>query len=373
MATKPIRLSCALTAILALSGASAFADTTNYQYDALGRLTSVVHASGPQAAYTLDPAGNRTQVVRSGATAALNPPRLFFRNADGTVSSVLGGVATNLGLPGAGYTGMTARMVGDFNGDGQKDILAQRSSDGGTAMSLTNGTSITSAAWVTPSDSDVRDLGAADFDGDGKTDIFYGNYSTPVFGYHLNDGFSHTGGGSDGYSGVTTYQAVGDINHDGPDDVVFKRADGSFAAWMVYAVTVYYGWYKAPSWFAANITYGGSAFNPGSGWSAKAVANLTGDSSKDILARHTDGSFQVWEISSSLVITNVIAVTSPGSGWTFRGAVDVTGDGIAELLMSDASGNLAAWSRSGSTLTNLGNLVTPGATSVLLTENGLDP
>jgi YD repeat-containing protein len=44
--------------------------TTNYQYDALGRLTSVAHtggvSSGATSSYTLDPAGNRTHVNVSG-------------------------------------------------------------------------------------------------------------------------------------------------------------------------------------------------------------------------------------------------------------------------------------------------------------------
>jgi hypothetical protein len=47
---------------LALSGAAVFAATTTYEYDALGRLRVVNQDNGVKTTYTLDAAGNRTQV-----------------------------------------------------------------------------------------------------------------------------------------------------------------------------------------------------------------------------------------------------------------------------------------------------------------------
>ncbi len=45
-----------------------FAETTQYQYDALGRLVLVVFNDGSSVQYKYDAAGNRTQVVRSATT-----------------------------------------------------------------------------------------------------------------------------------------------------------------------------------------------------------------------------------------------------------------------------------------------------------------
>jgi YD repeat-containing protein len=39
------------------------AGTLDYKYDALGRLTEVKHPDGSVVSYTLDPAGNRTEVA----------------------------------------------------------------------------------------------------------------------------------------------------------------------------------------------------------------------------------------------------------------------------------------------------------------------
>jgi len=57
--------------LVALPCAANATETTNYQYDALGRLTNVAHQNGPangvQTVYTLDAAGNRTNVTVTGA------------------------------------------------------------------------------------------------------------------------------------------------------------------------------------------------------------------------------------------------------------------------------------------------------------------
>lgn len=55
-----------LIVLLAGVFAAALADTVNYEYDSLGRLTKATYSGGSVINYTLDPAGNRTQVA-SGA------------------------------------------------------------------------------------------------------------------------------------------------------------------------------------------------------------------------------------------------------------------------------------------------------------------
>lgn len=68
-----------LAAVVALSSSaliaalSAAGDTV-YTYDALGRLTKVVRPDGVETNYTLDAAGNRTQVTEGAPTPPPPPP-----------------------------------------------------------------------------------------------------------------------------------------------------------------------------------------------------------------------------------------------------------------------------------------------------------
>lgn len=60
-----------LAALCVLGGASAAtaAETQNYTYDALGRLTKVVTTSGRVTEYTYDAANNRTKVTSTGGSS----------------------------------------------------------------------------------------------------------------------------------------------------------------------------------------------------------------------------------------------------------------------------------------------------------------
>lgn len=343
---------------------TAQAGTDGFEYDALGRLVKVTRSSGAETTYSYDPAGNRIEKATTGGSSApaISAPRLYYRNTDGSVSTVLGTTVTNLGSYASGYT---PRLISDLNGDGHKDILFQRSSDNEAGVFMTSGASVTSSGWTSTGSAQL--LGSADFNDDDKEDFFlYAGGS--VFAYHIKDGYSQIGGGGDGYTGVASYQAVGDYNGDGMAEVVFTRSDGTFASWMISSYVILYGWYWAPQWSWPTITYYPSS---GSGWAAKAIADFTGDGKKDVLVQSSSGAFEIWDMTSAGQVNSHQSVAAVGSGWTFRGAVDVTGDGIAEILMSDGSGNLAAWWLNSGSLTNLGNLTTPSSTAILLTENAL--
>ncbi len=69
-------LFCGAWALLAVlhCGALHASETITYQYDALGRLTSTSRSGGTQTVYSIDAAGNRTQVQTTGVTTPSTPP-----------------------------------------------------------------------------------------------------------------------------------------------------------------------------------------------------------------------------------------------------------------------------------------------------------
>jgi YD repeat-containing protein len=68
-----MRFTVSLLAVVFCCATNA-AETITYQYDALGRLTTTSRSGGAQTVYSLDPAGNRTQVQSTGVPTPPSPP-----------------------------------------------------------------------------------------------------------------------------------------------------------------------------------------------------------------------------------------------------------------------------------------------------------
>ena len=81
---------------------------------------------------------------------------------------------------------------GDFNGDGQPDILWQNSVTGQRVIWLMNGTSYSSLPSLGTVPTSWNIAGAADFNGDGKPDILWQNSVTGARVIWLMNGTSYS-------------------------------------------------------------------------------------------------------------------------------------------------------------------------------------
>ncbi|MDF5721153.1 MAG: VCBS repeat-containing protein [Rhizonema sp. PD37] len=124
--------------------------------------------------------------------------------------------------------------VGDFNGDGKSDILWRNSQTGENAYWIFDGANAT--GYTEPSLGTAWTPKIGDFNGDGKTDVFWRNTSTGDNAVWISD--NTTGTNPTGYSLPTLSTdwtqdfGFGDFNGDGRTDIFWRNnSTGQNATW----------------------------------------------------------------------------------------------------------------------------------------------
>jgi hypothetical protein len=147
---------------------------------------------------------------------ALEPSFQQDLNGDGVIGTGPGALVT---APLAG----SAAGTGDFNGDGQPDMLWLNSDNTLTIQEL-NGSSIIGTAALPAPPSSWRLVGTGDVNGDGKSDILWQN-SDGAVGIWEMDGTSILSAVSVGNPGAAwQLQGAADVNGDGKSDLLFLNS-----------------------------------------------------------------------------------------------------------------------------------------------------
>jgi hypothetical protein len=125
---------------------------------------------------------------------------------------------------GATSTAYSVVGTGDFNADGNPDILFRNNSTGDTGFY----TKTIANPWtwhdIGASATTYSVVGVGDFNGDGTSDILYRNNTSGDTGFYaivngVNTGWHDIGASSTAYSVV----AVGDYNSDGTSDILYRN------------------------------------------------------------------------------------------------------------------------------------------------------
>jgi hypothetical protein len=250
-------------------------------------------------------------------------------------------------------SGRTLLGYGDFNGDGKTDLFWYNPLTGETSAWLMNGDQISKSPTYAPvsSSSGWTLKGFGDFDGDGKTDLFWYNRKTGATSVWIMNGDQtpqYTAGTTVSPSSGWAFQGVGDFNGDGKADLFwYNPITGETSAWLMNGG-------QSPQYISyANVPYS-------SGWILQGFGDFNGDQKTDIFWYNPDsGAKSAWLMDGIRVLKTVSygsgSWANKGawtSGWVLQGFGDFNGDGRTDLLWYNrSSGDTAAWLMSGDTYT----------------------
>jgi lysyl endopeptidase len=203
----------------------------------------------------------------------------------------------------------------DFNGDGKSDVFWRNTSTGGNdiwlaAKSITRQAtaSVTNFAWLA--------VGSGDFTGDGKADMLWRNSTTGANELWRSGTSSQRLVLATEPNTAWKVAGIGDFNGDGKDDLFWRNASTGANG----------------LWWAANRTGAQAAAVVGDqNWQVAGVGDFNADGKDDLLWRNNvTGANAIWRSGTSDQYQTVTAVTS--LAWKIRGVGDFNGDGKADIF-----------------------------------------
>jgi hypothetical protein len=202
--------------------------------------------------------------------------------------------------------------VADFNGDGISDILWRNVNSGQVAIWLLAGSPTTpttlagSAAIPATPSSDWMIQGTGDFDHDGNADILWRNSNTGQVAIWFMNGTTMLPSSAVVASTPAlnwVIQGVGDFSHDGFADSILwsNTTTGQVAIWQMTGAVM----------SSSTVL----ASNPGIYWTIQGVGDYNGDGFADILWRNNNtGEVSIWLTNGTPIVSTTTPAT-PTSDW----------------------------------------------------------
>ena len=215
---------------------------------------------------------------------------------------------THTGYDDVGVVSTTWQIAGtgDFNGDGNSDILWRNTSTGAIAVWYMTGITHTGYDDVGVVSTTWQIAGTGDFNGDGSSDILWRNTSNGAVAIWTMTGITHTGYFDVG-SAPLNWQivGVGDFNGDGSPDILWRdTSNGAIAVWYMNGVT-HTGYDDVG---VVSTT-----------WQIAGVADFNADRNPDILWRNTsNGAVAIWTMTG-ITHTGYFDVGSAPLNWQIAG------------------------------------------------------
>ncbi|TAH35151.1 MAG: hypothetical protein EYC62_04990 [Alphaproteobacteria bacterium] len=245
---------------------------------------------------------------------AITGVRVFLGLGDGTFNTT-SDYAINMGL-GAVMTNVT---VGDFNGDGRMDILANGTNGAVTALNNGDGT----FAIGTIIAGGATNIVTGDFNGDGELD--YAIASGTSISIRLNDGTGLNFSNATFIQSITASSMVaGDMNNDGILDLAINNTAGQFI------VMQNDGGGNFTSGAASGAITGSARFS--------SLSDIDGDGFLDVVVGDTGNLWYLRNTGNGTFAAGV-SISMGAASQRANYAYDINGDGYLDLISSNSGAN----------------------------------
>ncbi len=234
------------------------------------------------------------------------------------------------------------KVPGDFNSDGQSDLVWRNPVTGQNSIWLMNGTTLALEVLTTPLAGSTWLLGGTgDFNGDTQPDLVLHNQSTGQNTIWLMNGTTLVGAVNTTPLAGSTWLlgGTGDFNGDAKPDLVWhNQATGQNTIWLMNATTL-----------AGSVDTTPLA---GSTWLLGGTGDFNGDTQPDLVWHNqATGQNTIWLMNGTTLAGSVDTTPLAGSSWLLGGTGDFNGDTKSDLVWhNQATGQNTIWLMNGTTL-----------------------
>jgi len=221
-------------------------------------------------------------------------------------------------------------LVGNINGDGQKDIVYRRPNGDVKGVLLDSEGKFNWALRVGSADKNIPLVGIGDINGDGREDVVFRAPNGDVTSFRTNSSGAafeyYRVGGADANLPII---GVSDISGDGRAEVIFRAPNGDVNAFRNGADGVAFQYYRV----------GGA----GSDLPVVAIGDISGDRRSEILFRAANGDVNAFRMGADGVATQYYRVGFADPSIKLIGIGDITGDGRGEVIFRAPNGDVGAF------------------------------